>query len=51
MAFARALITGQAAQEFEPHGKAAAEVEQLHEFIINRVHTCIPSNNGASANG
>jgi molybdopterin-guanine dinucleotide biosynthesis protein len=51
VAFARALITGQAAQEFEPHGKAATEVERLHEFIINRVHTCIPSNNGASANG
>ena len=51
VAFTRALITGQAAQEFEPHGKAATEVERLHEFIINRVHTCISSNNGASANG
>lgn len=47
VAFARALITGLAAQEFEPHGKAAAEVERLHEFIINRVHTFTPSTNGA----
>ena len=33
VAFARALITGQTAQEFEPDGKAAREASQLHKFI------------------
>ena len=52
VAFARALISGQAAQEFEPGGKAAAEVERLHEFISNRVHLCsTSSNNGVRSNG
>ena len=46
VAFARALITGQAAQEFEPGGKAASEIERLHEFISNRVNVCTPSSNG-----
>ena len=46
VAFARALITGQAAQEFEPGGKAASEIELLHEFISNRVSLCTPSSNG-----
>ena len=32
IAFSRALITGLTAQEFEPEGKAAQEVEQLHAF-------------------
>ena len=39
VAFARALISGQAAQEFEPGGKAATEAEHLHECIVERVHT------------
>ena len=47
VAFARALITGQVAQEFDPRGKAAKEVERLREFISNRVHLrSTPSNNG-----
>lgn len=33
VAFSRALITGQTVQEFEPGGKAAVEVEQLHAFV------------------
>jgi chromosome partitioning protein len=33
VAFSRALISGQTVQEFEPGGKAAVEVEQLHEFM------------------
>lgn len=43
VAFARSLITGRAAQEFEPKGKAAAEIEQLHEFIIECVIRCTPA--------
>ena len=33
VAFSRALITGQSAQEYEPAGKAASEAEQLHAFM------------------
>ena len=33
VAFSRALITGQTVQEFEPGGKAAIEMEQLHKFV------------------
>lgn len=33
VAYARALITGQTAQEFEPEGKAASDIERLHSFI------------------
>lgn len=33
VAFSRALITGQTAQEFEPTGKAAQEAEHLHTFM------------------
>ena len=40
VAFARSLITGQAAQEVEPRGKAAVEIERLHECIIERVSMC-----------
>ena len=38
IAFARALITGLAAQEFEPAGRAAQEIELLHTFISGRAH-------------
>ena len=38
IAFARALITGLAAQEFEPAGRAAQEIELLHTFISERAH-------------
>jgi chromosome partitioning protein len=33
VAFSRALITGQSAQEYEPSGKAAQEAEELHVFM------------------
>lgn len=46
IAFARALITGQTAQEFEPDGKAAREIELLHTFVCDLVHTCTPRHNG-----
>jgi chromosome partitioning protein len=38
VAFSRALITGLTAQEFEPDGKAAREIQSLHMFICERVH-------------
>lgn len=33
VAFSRALINGQSAQEYEPGGKAAREAEELHAFM------------------
>lgn len=47
IAFARALISGQTAQEFDPDGKAAREIDRLYEYVCARVHTCTPLNNGA----
>ena len=38
VAFARVLLTGQATQEYDPGSKAAADVEHLHAFIMERVH-------------
>jgi chromosome partitioning protein len=38
VAFSRALLTGLTAQEFEPEGKAAGEIQSLHKFISARVH-------------
>ena len=46
VAFARALIAGQAAQEFEPKGKAAREIARLHTFVLERVQDFKPSTNG-----
>ena len=46
IAFTRALVAGQAAQEFEPNGKAAHEIAQLHAFILERVQDFNPSTNG-----
>jgi chromosome partitioning protein len=37
VAYSRCLITGQTAQEFEPHGKAAREIEQLHRWACEQV--------------
>jgi len=37
VAFARSLITGQVAQEFDPKGKAAAEMDRLHHFVQGRL--------------
>ena len=38
VAFSRALITGQTAQEYEPDGKAAQEAEQLHTFMCEHMN-------------
>ena len=46
IAFARALITGQTAQEFDPDGKAAREIEHVHKFVCDLVHTCTPRHSG-----
>ena len=51
VAFARALLTGQAAQEYDPGSKAAADVERLHVFIMERVHNITPSQSGVVVNG
>lgn len=40
VAFSRSLITGQVAQEFEPQGKAAQEIEQLHMFMCAQLNVC-----------
>ena len=37
VAFARSLISGQVAQEFDPKGKAAAEMDRLYQFIQKRL--------------
>lgn len=39
IAFARSLIAGQTAQEFEPSGKAAEEAAWLHKFMCAHLHT------------
>ena len=36
--FARALITGHAAEELEPAGKAAREIERVHGFICAQLN-------------
>ena len=46
VAFARALLSGQSAQEYEPFGKAALEVKRLHDFITRKFEDFNPSNNG-----
>ena len=38
VAFARALVAGLTAQEMEPGGKAAQEIEQVHKFICERMN-------------
>lgn len=38
VAFSRALISGQTAQEFEPDGKAASEASALHTFMCAHVN-------------
>ena len=46
IAFARALVSGQAAQQFEPGGQAAREVRKLHTFVLRRLQDCKPSTHG-----
>lgn len=38
VAFSRALISGQSAEEFEPGGKAAQEAAQLYTFMCEHLH-------------
>lgn len=38
VAFARSLIAGQSAQEFEPNGKASEEADQLHTFMCEHLN-------------
>ena len=45
VAFARALISGQVAQEFQPRGKAAKEIEQLHACICAYMNACTNGEN------
>ena len=46
VAYARAIVYGQAAQEYEPHGKAAREIGALHKFMCAHLHILIPSKKG-----
>jgi chromosome partitioning protein len=46
IAYARAIVYGQTAQEYEPHGKAAQEVANLHEFICAHYHITTRSHRG-----
>ena len=46
VAFARALLSGQSAQEYEPFSKAAVEIKQLHDFITSRFEDFNLSTNG-----
>lgn len=39
VAFSRALITGQSAEEFEPGGKASQEAARLHAFTCEHLQT------------
>lgn len=38
IAYSRAIVYGKAAQEYEPHGKATQEIEQLHKFMCAHYH-------------
>ena len=51
VAFARARLTGQAAQEYDPGRKTAAEFEHRHMFIVKRVHSITSSQSEIVANG
>lgn len=39
VAYSRAQQTGRAAQEIEPHGKAAHEIAQLYRYTLSHLHT------------
>ena len=48
VAFARSLAFGQVACEFEPDGKAGAEIERLHRFMCEHLNTRIPARDQVS---
>ena len=50
IAFTRALINGQTAQEFEPDGKAAREIEHMHTFVCDLMRMFTPLHNGVPSN-
>ena len=43
VAFSRALISGQSAEEFEPGGKAAGEAARLHAFTCEHLKLSTPA--------
>lgn len=49
VAFSRALITGQSAEEYEPTSKAAQEVEQLHQFVCAHLQLFTPEQKRGAA--
>jgi len=46
VAFSRSLISGQTAQEFEPHGKAAQEIAKLYAFTCTHLNNFTPDEKG-----
>jgi len=46
VAYARAFVYGQAAQEYELHGKAAQEMKTLHKFMCAHYHICTNAQEG-----
>ena len=46
VAFARALVSGQAAQEFQPSSKAAREIAHLHAFVLDKLAHLPAGSNG-----
>lgn len=43
IAFARSLVFGQVAQEFEPDSKAASEIEHLYTFVCEHLNMVTPA--------
>lgn len=48
VAFSRAMINGNSAQEYEPDGKAAYEAEQLHSFMCSHLNTFTQEGRGGA---
>lgn len=46
VAYSRCLIAGQVAQEVEPKGKAAQEVEQLHKWTCEQIGMSVSAHDG-----
>lgn len=49
VAFSNSAITGQAAQEYEPRGKAAAEIVALFQDVAGRLGLPLPQSEGVAA--
>jgi chromosome partitioning protein len=50
VAFSRSLIAGQTAQEFEPGGKAAQEIEKMYAFMCTHLPTFMSDQKGNVSN-